>query len=455
MPLIDRLGGDIPRGTVTVELDDVQATLLRYRPEPYCGTHAMFGVEDAQAGQEFVRRLTPYVDSAADWWQAGEAWTSIAISYTGLVALGVPQDSLQSFPEAFRVGMAARSDKLLDYGPNDPKNWEKPFGTGEIHIAVSIFSESEDKWHRAMETARQQYQGFTGVNLLLMQDFGAQPGDLNPLGYKDSIGQPAIEGSGVESLPGQGRPIKTGEFILGYPGEAGVPLPMPRPDMLGRNGTFVGVRKYQSRVGTFNRFLHEHARTGEERELLAAKLVGRRRSGAPLTLAPTQDDSALGADLRQNNDFTYAADPDGRKVPLGSHMRRMNPRDTEMAVLADVNIHRIIRRSTTYGAPYDPNAISQQDDELPHGIFFIFLSAKAMATMEFLQQEWINNGNFMSLGEERDPNVGLQEEGATFTIPKAPVRRRIHGIETFNVLRGGEYFFLPSLSALRWLGEER
>ena len=455
MPLIDRLGGDIPRGTVTVELDDVQATLLRYRPEPYCGTHAMFGVEDAQAGQEFVRRLTPYVDSAADWWQAGEAWTSIAISYTGLVALGVPQESLQSFPEAFRVGMAARSDKLLDYGPNDPKNWEKPFGTGEIHIAVSIFSESEDKWQRAMDTARQQYEGFTGVNLLLMQDFGAQPGDLNPLGYKDSIGQPAIEGSGVESLPGQGRPIKAGEFILGYPGEAGVPLPMPRPDLLGRNGTFVGVRKYQSRVGTFNRFLHEHARTDEERELLAAKLVGRWRSGAPLTLAPTQDDSALGADLRQNNDFTYAADPDGRKVPLGSHMRRMNPRDTEMAVLADVNIHRIVRRSTTYGAPYDPNAISQQDDELPHGIFFIFLSAKAMATMEFLQQEWINNGNFMSLGEERDPNVGLQEEGATFTIPKAPVRRRIHGIETFNVLRGGEYFFLPSLSALRWLGEER
>jgi hypothetical protein len=78
-----------------------------------------------------------------------------------------------------------------------------------------------------------------------------------------------------------------------------------------------------------------------------------------------------------------------------------------------------------------------------------------MATLEFLQQEWINNGNFMSLGSERDPNVGQQEEGATFTIPREPVRRRIHGIDTFNVLRGGEYFFLPSLSALRWLGKER
>jgi deferrochelatase/peroxidase EfeB len=126
-----------------------------------------------------------------------------------------------------------------------------------------------------------------------------------------------------------------------------------------------------------------------------------------------------------------------------------------MTVLADVDIHRIIRRSTTYGAPYDPSAISEHDDETAHGISFLFISAKAMATMEFLQQEWINNGNFMSLGAERDPNVGLQEEGATFTIPRAPVRRRIHGIDTFNVLRGGEYFFLPSLSALRWIADLR
>jgi hypothetical protein len=74
-----------------------------------------------------------------------------------------------------------------------------------------------------------------------------------------------------------------------------------------------------------------------------------------------------------------------------------------------------------------------------------------MATMEFLQQEWINDGNFMGLGTERDPNVELQ--GAMFTIPKDPVRRRIHGIETFNVVRGGEYIFMPTLSALKWLAE--
>jgi deferrochelatase/peroxidase EfeB len=155
----------------------------------------------------------------------------------------------------------------------------------------------------------------------------------------------------------------------------------------------------------------------------------------------------------RNNDFTYAGDESGLRVPLGSHIRRMNPRDTKMAVLADVNLHRIIRRGTTYGAPYERSALTVQDDETPRGLHFIFISANAMATMEFLQQEWINNGNFMSLGDERDPNVGLQEKGATYTIPREPVRRRIHGIETFNVLRGGEYFFLPSLSALRWIAD--
>ena len=89
---------------------------------------------------------------------------------------------------------------------------------------------------------------------------------------------------------------------------------------------------------------------------------------------------------------------------------------------------------------------------MPRGAYFLFISAKAMATIEFLQQEWINEGNFVRLGDERDPIVGRQEQGAVFTIPKVPVRRRLHGIDTFNVLRGGEYFFMPSLSALKWIG---
>ena len=339
--------------------------MLRYRPEPYYGTHVMLHVDDARAGREFLRRLTPHVDSAADWWQAGEPWIAVAITYSGLVALGVPEDSLQSFPEAFRVGMAARADKLLDHGDNDPKHWEPQFGSGLIHIGVSVFSDSEETWRRTMDIGAAALRGTPRPDGADRRRTSAPSRATSTRsGYKDSIGQPAIEGSGVEPLPGQGRPIKAGEFILGYPGEAGVPLPAPQPDVLGRNGTYVGLRKYQSRVGDVQPLpAGARRRPSDERELLAAKLVGRWRSGAPLTLAPDQDDPALGADPLRNNDFTYAADPHGRQVPLGSHMRRMNPRDTEMALLADVNLHRIIRRSTTFGAPYDPDALSPQDDE--------------------------------------------------------------------------------------------
>jgi len=230
--------------------------VLRYRPEPYYGTHVLLQVDDAQAGRAFLRDLTPHVASAADWWQAAEPWIAVGLTYAGLAALGVAGDSLESFPEAFRVGMAARADELRDHGANHPSRWEPPFGTGVIHLGVSVFSGSQESWRAAMDTARRHYVGRPGLRVLTAQDFGAQPGDLNPLGYRDSIGQPAMEGSGVEPLPGQGPAIKAGEFILGYPGEAGVPLTAPRPDVLGRNGTYVGLRKYQSRVGAFNRFLY-------------------------------------------------------------------------------------------------------------------------------------------------------------------------------------------------------
>ena len=447
------VGEKVSAGAPTLELHEIQAVVLRPRPAPYVGTYVLLRVDDAEAGREALRRLAPHIASATNWWKEANTWLALGISYAGLEALGVPQESLQSFPEAFRVGMAARAQQLRDVGVNDPKNWDKPYGAGHVHIGVMAFSDSEEKRQRALAIAREQYEGASGVTVLATQDFGAQPGDLNSLGYKDGIDQPAIEGSGVEPPPGYGRPIKAGEFILGYPGEAGIPLPMPQPDILGRNGTFVGFRKYQTRVGAFNRFLRANGSTEEERELVAAKLVGRWRSGAPLTLAPDADNPALGADPKRNNDFDYTNDPHGRQIPFGAHIRRMNPRDTELTRLTDVNLHRLIRRGTTYGLPYDPHALSEADDEVPRGAIFLFISAKAMATIEFLQQEWINDGNFIGVGNERDPIIGRQEDGATFTIPKDPVRRRIHGIQTFNVLKGGEYFFVPSMSALKWLAD--
>jgi deferrochelatase/peroxidase EfeB len=160
-----------------IELDDIQATVLRYRPEPYYGTHVMLQVEDARAGREFLRRLTPDVDSAAEWWRAGEAWISVALTYSGLEALGVPEDSLESFPEAFRVGMAARADKLLDRGDNDPKHWDAPFGSGRVHISVSVFSDSEKTWRRTVASAQRHYERRSGIAALMTALAQRRPAD--------------------------------------------------------------------------------------------------------------------------------------------------------------------------------------------------------------------------------------------------------------------------------------
>src|SRR3954451_3187939 len=129
MALDERVSENL-RNRIVVDLHDIQATLLRHRPEPYFGTHLFLHINGPRGGREFLRKLAPHISSAADWWNAADAWIALAISYPGLVALGVPEDSLRSFPEAFRVGMAARAERLHDYGVNDPQNWDPPFGSG-------------------------------------------------------------------------------------------------------------------------------------------------------------------------------------------------------------------------------------------------------------------------------------------------------------------------------------
>src|SRR5262245_5352765 len=158
----ESFGANVSPQGATLDLHEIQATVLRPRPAPYFGTHVLLQVGDARAGRELVRRLMPHIASAADWWEAREPWLSFAISYAGLEALGLPKESLQSFPQAFRVGMAARASQLRDDGVNDPRNWDKPYGTGQVHIGVSAFTDSEEKRGQALASAREQCHGFSG-----------------------------------------------------------------------------------------------------------------------------------------------------------------------------------------------------------------------------------------------------------------------------------------------------
>lgn len=432
-----------------LELNEIQSGVLRGRPTPYAATYILLRVDDAAAGRVVVGRLADVVASAANAASpAGEAWVSVALTYHGLEALGVPRSSLDSFAWEFRQGMAARAKVLGDVGESSPERWEWPLGTADVHLVITAVAPDAERLEAVLAGARKAYREVSGVTAIWRQDCHALPSEKEPFGYHDGISHPAIEGSGVPGSNPDEPPFKAGEFVLGYPDETGGLPAMPQPEVLGRNGTYIVFRKLHQRVADFRRYLKAQAKGPEDEERLAAKLMGRWRSGAPLALRPDRDDPAMGDDCARRNAFSYADDPTGYKTPLGSHIRRTNPRDTNVAGL--VRLHRMIRRGTVYG-PELPEGMLE-DDGVDRGLMFAFIGTHLDRQFEFVQSEWLNGGEFLGLSDEmKDPIAGDNRDGGTHTIPTRPIARRLKGIPQFVVTRGGEYGFMPSLSAMRWI----
>jgi Dyp-type peroxidase family len=444
---------DTRNDTVVLELDDIQAGVLRPRPAPYAGRYIVLRVDERKAGRELLKRLLPTLASAADpTCPLRDTWVSVALSYQGLKALGLPQASLDSFPLEFQQGMAARATELGDTGDSSPEHWEQPFGTADVHVGVVALAPDQMHLERVLERAEQELQRLPGVTAIYRHDCQQLPTGREPFGFRDGISQPSIEGSRIPGSNPKEAPLKAGEFILGYPDELCRLPTMPAPAVLGRNGSYVALRKLRQDVAAFRRFLAERASSAAEEERLAAKLMGRWRSGAPLVLAPDGDDPELGADPERRNDFLYFnEDPHGFRCPTSSHIRRMNPRDQFKDEMVQVRRHRLIRRGTVYG-PLLPEGVLE-DDGAERGIFFVFIGADLKRQFEFVQSEWVNQGIFIGSPDEKDPIAGPNAGTDVFTIPKKPVRQRLRGLSRFVTNRGGEYFFMPGLRALRWLAD--
>jgi Dyp-type peroxidase family len=434
-----------------LELDDIQSGALRPRPTPFHATYVLVRIDDRSAGRELMRRLSTVVSSAAHPESpAGDTWVSASLTFEGLKALGVPQESLETFSPQFQQGMAARAQLLGDVGENGPEHWEKPLGSRDVHVVITAIAKDMPQLEAALARARAAYEQFSGITAMWRQDCHVLPDEKEPFGFKDGISHPAIEGSGIPGTNPLEVPLKAGEFVLGYPDEIGETPMIPQPDVLGRNGSYIAFRKLHQRVADFRRYLRANATSPQDEELFAAKMMGRWRSGAPLALSSAADDPAIGADAKRNNDFLFQSDdPIGYKTPLGSHIRRMNPRDAHVAGVP--RIHRMIRRGTAYGPPLPPGAL--EDDGAERGLMFAFVGAHLGRQFEFVQAEWMNNSTFFGGTTERDPVSGNGDGTGSFPIPRRPIRRQLTALPRFVVTRGGEYSFLPSLSALRWLAE--
>lgn len=471
----------------TLELDDIQGILLHgYVHHPYAD-FLFLTIHDSTQARSWLRGLIGSITTAAQR-PAGvpppATHLNIAFTSDGLKSLGFDDTTLSTFPQEFEQGMAnhSRAQRLGDIGDNAPEKWEFGGPTGEaaaehMHVLLMLYGDSTTTL-TALSTTQRQSAAASGLTVVWSESSADLPNSQEHFGFHDSISQPAIEGTGRTPDDNE-APIKAGEFVLGYANEYNLtplspqaPVSAPganllaqtdsqQPD-LGRNGTYLVFRKLEQDVAGFWRFMAAQTNTGQaaddarRAEWLAAKCVGRWPSGTPLVLSPQADLPQPSA--KPDNTFRYQAiDPAGLRCPLGSHIRRGNPRDTLPPDPADsltlVRRHRLLRRGRDYG-PLLANPRSGVDDGVKRGLFFIALNTNLARQFEFVQQTWLSSAKFDGLHDNPDPVVSVGDDRApnnTMTIPADPARIRVRGMPRFVTLRGGGYFFLPGMRALRFL----
>jgi deferrochelatase/peroxidase EfeB len=434
---------------VVLELNDIQHFLIS-RPPALVARYEFLKFGNATGGRDWLAGIIDKVGtaSAVGSTELDARWVTVAFTWNGLRALGLDDSSLATFPEEFRQGMAARAEVLGTTGANHPTHWVGHLGSPNLHAIIVLFARDIPERERCRLEHQKHVAKCGGVQVLSSLDLEAIPPFTyahEHFGYRDRLSQPVIEGMGVEPTPGSSPPLKAGEFFLGYPDEDGPGAAMPRPEVLSRNGSYLAYLRLEEHVGAFRAFLQQHGETPEQQELIAAKLMGRWRSGAPLALSPKKDDPELGADPQRTNNFDYGEmDPHGYGCPLGAHIRRMNPRDTA----ANVQRRKMIRRGGTYGPPLPEGT---PENGVERGIAAFVGCASLVRQFEFAMNVWANDPAFHELGNERDPFVGTQDGTFDMTIPKRPIRQKIKGLPAFTTVRGGAYFFLPGIRALRYL----
>lgn len=453
-----------------VDQRDLQGNILA----GYGFPHALFvvlRVTDPPTGRDWLGELVESgrITTAVPFGEPKpEATLNVAFTHDGLRALGVSQEALRSFPDEYRHGMAARADRLGDDGANAPPRWETGLRPGEPHVLITLSAHRPDllAQRRAEIEARAagEHSGVHIVHALATAVLeGPIPGSVarEHFGFADGLAQPSIAGVAADDpnrklgpwrrdgqgTPGRRRakwkPLAPGEFVLGYPDEAGVVAQSP-VEPLRRNGSYMVVRKLRQNVALFNRFLRNAAGGDEdEAKLLAAKMMGRWQDGTPIVNSPEppEEDRDPGP---PDNDFRYGGDRYGLHCPIGAHVRRANPRDSLGFSGRLTARHRIIRRGMPYGqAPVDPLV----EDGLERGLMFVCYQADIARQFEVVQGRWLADGDAFGLGEERDFLLGGEDPNGKMTIqgyrPRILSPRR-----SFVVNRGGGYFFVPGIAAL-------
>lgn len=463
-----------------LELSEIQGFLVKNYMEMPFSSYYLLEIKNAGKAKIFLKEIAKEITSVSA--NQNDFYLNIGFTAAGLSALGLHEKNLRSFIREFREGMVTphRQRLLGDHESSDPEKWAWGGPANQpVHLILMIFASSEENFlsHHEDLLKKLDQSELKLVHLLKADVF---PDNKEHFGFRESISQPSIIGSGVEGL--ERDKIKAGEFVLGYRNEYDVHPDTPlikeaqgNLDMLpfdpegteqkdlGRNGTYFVLRQLKEDVEGLWNFLNEKTRNEDgslnpaESTKLAAKMMGRWPSGAPLVKFPDHDPGGLSDD----NDFVYIDnDKLGMKCPFGSHTRRANPRDNFEESKPEESLkltrkHRIMRRSRSYGEKFVGSATQHKPlDEV--GILFGCFNADINRQFEFIQYTWANYPKFKQLYADPDPFIGVKEnpgEGVVqqFTIPTETHNKYVDGLKSFVTVKGGAYFFFPSITVVEYL----
>jgi Dyp-type peroxidase family len=489
----------------TIEWEDVQRIVLsgykhlprsayvlwRFQPEKRAGKKEWLA--------ELAKRLTPAVPDPSSKTQSA---INLALTYSGLRHLGIAEPELNSFSLEFIEGMAPqpasktqiprRTNILGDLGASSPACWD--WGgwnkNRDIDGLLLLFAADEKSLDEQIKIEGAKLDQVAERDPIVLKGRLFCPDMKEHFGYVDGLSQPRIEGrpkrnkhksadKNNTSRIKPGSEVKPGEFLLGYLNERRARVTNGQGRDIRRNGTYLVFRQLEQDVPAFNAFLSDVAkRIGENEEWIAARLLGRWRNGDPLVAkghdaqpANAKEPDAKAADAKgpdaktvdaeksdakaadSKNDFLYYnEDRSGLMCPIGAHIRRANPRDSLApdpdTALRLSKMHRIIRRGRPYGEKWQPDAAKPDGENAERGMLFIALNADIAGQFEIIQHSWLNNPHFNGLYTGTDPISHFSEDGS-ITIQNRPVNLQICRPEPFVRVRGGAYFFLPGIRALR------
>ncbi|MCW3106803.1 MAG: peroxidase [Segetibacter sp.] len=470
----------------TLELKDIQGIIVRGYANMPAAAFVLLRIENAGLAKKWLQMMTSQITSGEE--KKGDSAMNIAFTYNALSVLGLNKEALDSFPMELEDGMNTRHKQLFlgDFGESDPENWDwGGRNNGDVHVLLMLYA-IDPATLEAIHEKQVSQLAMNGLSEIKKLDTSVLYERKEHFGFQDGISQPTIKGLSRQDAPE--NMISAGEFILGYKNEYNQYTPSPfvtgdnnaakiLPAVteaaekydIGKNGSYIVFRQLKQDVGLFWNYMEKCTlnQNGEcdEKEMLklAAKMLGRWPGGAPVVVCPDEEIK----DHNDDNTFEYRkVDELGLKCPFASHIRRSHPRDsldTDRATSIKVaNKHRILRRGRSYGQPVtetmNPQDILKvKDIQGERGLHFICFNGDIGRQFEFIQNAWANNPKFNGLHDERDPITGNHHHPennkttGTFTIPDKNLRKRFTDVPEFVTVKGGAYFFMPGIKALKYL----